>query len=35
VHVEYFTAVVNDDGALKLYDDIYGYSAKVRSALAL
>ncbi|RNJ50030.1 L,D-transpeptidase family protein [Methylocystis hirsuta] len=35
VHIEYFTAVVNDDGALKLYDDIYGYSAKVRSALAL
>lgn len=35
VHVEYFTAVVNDEGALKLYDDIYGYSAKVRSALAL
>jgi L,D-transpeptidase YcbB len=35
VHIEYFTAVVNDDGALKLYDDLYGYSAKVRSALAL
>lgn len=35
VHIEYFTAVVNDDGALKLYDDIYGYSANVRTALAL
>lgn len=35
VHIEYFTAVVNDDGALKLYDDVYGYSAKVREALAL
>ena len=34
IHIEYFTAVVNDDGALKLYDDVYGYSAKVREALA-
>lgn len=35
VHVEYFTAVVDANGDLKLYDDIYGYSAKVRAALAL
>lgn len=35
VHVEYFTAVVDASGDLKLYDDIYGYSAKVRAALAL
>lgn len=34
VHIQYFTAVVDDDGALKLYDDLYGYSAKVREALA-
>lgn len=35
VHIEYFTAVVDATGALKLYDDVYGYSAKVRAALAL
>ncbi|MEF3366945.1 L,D-transpeptidase family protein [Methylocystis sp. 9N] len=35
VHIEYFTAVVDANGALKLYDDVYGYSAKVRAALAL
>lgn len=34
VHVEYFTAVVDDAGGLRLYDDLYGYSAKVRDALA-
>jgi murein L,D-transpeptidase YcbB/YkuD len=34
VHVEYFTAVVDDAGGLRLYDDLYGYSAKVREALA-
>jgi murein L,D-transpeptidase YcbB/YkuD len=35
IHVEYFTAVVDDAGRLRLYDDLYGYSAKVREALAL
>ncbi|MBM3625255.1 MAG: L,D-transpeptidase, partial [Alphaproteobacteria bacterium] len=35
VHVEYFTAVVDDAGGLRLYDDLYGYSAKVREALTL
>ena len=35
VYIQYFTAVVDDDGALKLYDDLYGYSAKVREAIAL
>lgn len=35
VHVEYFTAVVDDAGGLRLYNDLYGYSAKVREALAL
>lgn len=33
VHVEYFTAVVDAAGGLRLYDDLYGYSAKVREAL--
>jgi murein L,D-transpeptidase YcbB/YkuD len=35
VHVEYFTAVVDAAGGLRLYDDLYGYSAKVREALTL
>ena len=34
VHIEYFTAVVDDRGELHLLNDIYGYSAKVRAALA-
>ena len=35
VHLEYFTATVDDSGALRLRDDIYGYSRKVREALGL
>lgn len=35
VHIEYFTAAVDENGDFKTYDDIYGYSAKVRAALAL
>ena len=35
VHVNYFTAFVDDGGELRLRDDVYGYSAKVRSALGL
>ncbi|PWB83707.1 MAG: L,D-transpeptidase, partial [Methylocystaceae bacterium] len=33
VHIEYFTAFVDENGALQLRDDIYGHSAKVRTAL--
>ncbi|HXW73047.1 MAG TPA: L,D-transpeptidase family protein [Methylocella sp.] len=33
VHLEYFTAYVDDTGALQLRDDVYGYSRKVREAL--
>jgi murein L,D-transpeptidase YcbB/YkuD len=35
VHIEYFTAFVDERGELQLRDDIYGYSAKVRAALKL
>ncbi len=35
VHIVYFTAFVDATGALKLRDDVYGYSAKVRNALGL
>jgi murein L,D-transpeptidase YcbB/YkuD len=35
VHIEYFTAYVDDYGELQMRDDIYGYSAKVRAALNL
>ena len=35
VHVNYFTAFVDDGGELRLRDDVYGYSAKVRAALGL
>lgn len=33
VHLEYFTAYVDDAGELQLREDIYGYSRKVRAAL--
>ena len=35
VHINYFTAFVDDGGQLRLRDDIYGYSSKVRAALGL
>ena len=35
VHMNYFTAVVDDTGQLRLLDDVYGYSAKVRAGLGL
>ncbi len=35
VHMEYFTAFVDEAGQLRLRDDVYGYSAKVRAALGL
>ncbi len=35
IHIEYFTAFVDDDGKLRLRDDVYGYSRKVRAALGL
>ena len=35
IHIEYFTAFVDDDGKLRTREDIYGYSRKVRAALGL
>jgi murein L,D-transpeptidase YcbB/YkuD len=35
IHIEYFTAEVDDFGRLQLREDIYGYSHKVRAALGL
>ena len=35
IHIEYFTAWVDETGRLQLRDDIYGYSARVRAALGL
>ncbi len=31
IHIEYFTAYVDDDGKLLLRDDIYGYRASDRA----
>jgi L,D-transpeptidase YcbB len=33
--IEYFTAYVDQAGALQLRSDIYGYSRRVRAALGL
>ncbi len=35
VHIVYFTAAVDDTGALKQFDDIYGYDRKAREMLGL
>ena len=35
VHIEYFTAFVDESGRLRQLEDLYGYSAKVRQALGL
>lgn len=35
IHIEYFTAYVDEQGSLQLRGDLYGYSAKVRAALGL
>jgi murein L,D-transpeptidase YcbB/YkuD len=35
VHIEYFTAFVDESGRLQLRDDIYGYSNRVKTALGL
>ncbi|MBG0810489.1 L,D-transpeptidase family protein [Methylosinus sp. H3A] len=35
IHIEYFTAFVDENGRLQLRGDLYGYSAKVRQALGL
>ena len=35
VHLEYFTAFVDDSGELQLRDDVYGYSRRVKAALGL
>ena len=35
IHIEYFTAYVDQDGKLQLRDDIYGYSHKLKGILGL
>jgi murein L,D-transpeptidase YcbB/YkuD len=35
VHLEYFTAYVDQSGGLQLREDVYGYSRRVREALGL
>ncbi len=35
VHLEYFTAYVDEAGRLQIRDDIYGYSRRVKAALGL
>ena len=35
IHLQYFTAAVDERGVLSLYDDIYGYAHRVRQALSL
>jgi murein L,D-transpeptidase YcbB/YkuD len=35
IHIEYFTAFVDDDGALQMREDIYGHARKVEAALGL
>lgn len=35
IHIEYFTAFVDDDGKLQTREDIYGYSRRVKAALGL
>ncbi len=35
VHIQYFTALVDEAGKLQLRKDIYGYSKKVRAALGV
>ncbi len=35
IHIEYFTAYVDEGGRLVLRPDLYGYSARVRTALGL
>ena len=35
VHLQYFTAFVDEEGKLQLRDDIYGYSRRLRAAMGL
>jgi murein L,D-transpeptidase YcbB/YkuD len=35
IHIEYFTAFVDDAGALQMRDDIYGHTHRVEAALGL
>jgi murein L,D-transpeptidase YcbB/YkuD len=35
IHIEYFTAFVDDEGKVQLREDIYGYSRKTQAALGL
>jgi murein L,D-transpeptidase YcbB/YkuD len=35
IHIQYFTAYVDEAGKLKVLDDIYGFSKRVQAALGL
>jgi murein L,D-transpeptidase YcbB/YkuD len=35
IHIEYFTAFVDDSGALQMRDDIYGHMRRIETALGL
>ena len=35
IHIEYFTAFVDEYGRLQMREDLYGYSARVRRELGL
>jgi murein L,D-transpeptidase YcbB/YkuD len=35
IHIEYFTAFVDDDGVLQMREDIYGHTRRVETALGL
>jgi L,D-transpeptidase YcbB len=35
IHIEYFTAFVDDSGALQMREDLYGFTRKVEAALGL
>ena len=35
IHIEYFTAFVDDSGALQMREDIYGHTGRVEAALGL
>jgi murein L,D-transpeptidase YcbB/YkuD len=35
IHIEYFTAFVDDAGDLQMRDDLYGHMRRVESALGL
>ena len=35
IHIEYFTAFVDDAGALQMREDLYGHTGRVEAALGL